>query len=1792
MINITGYKKIVKADETVSTIDYRAHSVRDDRPVIIKVPKSHPDAARLQNAYHIAHGLKIPGIVEHLQLEKYEDGLALILEDHAALIWRTPFSNNGKQGHDQIDYPAFFSMAIQVADTLGALHRNIIIHKSIKPENIKIEPVNGMIKITGFEMASRTTKESAFPPRSQFSSKDAVYFSPEQTGRMNRPMDFRTDFYSLGVTFYQMLTGERPFDSNDTMEIIHKHIAVQPAPPERVNPQIHKTVSDIILKLLSKSPDDRYHTFHGLKEDLLECQSRYRTNKSFEAFEIGKKDISDSFRIPEKLYGREDEIAALISAFESVNTPEHAKSGMMLISGQPGIGKSALVNEIRKSIVRLRGYFCAGKLDQLIRDIPYRGLIQAFDELIRQLLGESETEVRIWREQALNALGPNGQVVIGVIPVLELIIGPQPPVPELSPAEAQNRFNFVFLNFLSVFAQPGHPLVVFLDDLQWADLATLKLLKTLTTDPEITNFLLIGAYRDNEVHPAHPLMQTLDEINKAGTTFNHIDVGYLDQSDIAQLIMETIPTENIPLEATKSLTEFVYNKTRGNPFFVKQFLTTLYNEKLLTFVPPSSTRDPDSISRTQNGKSQIYSWGWQWDLSQIATRNITDDILELLVDRIEKMTPGTQHVLKLASCIGNRFELQTLAAITEKQPAEIANDLEEAIEKGLIHHVISFDGTSVPAYQFLHDRVQQVAYSLVVADDKPAIHLRNARLLSRNLDEREKEEKIFDLVNHYNLGRTLIIAQEERYNLARLNLNAGRKAKGSAAFEPAFAYSKIGLSLLTRDSWHEDYTLTLALHEEGAETAYLSGNYESMEHLAAMILERAKTTLDCVKIYEVRIQAFIFQQKMLEAIEAGFEILQKLGMKLRFKPGKAAISFELALTKLMLLGKNIEDLERLPEMINPQKLAIMRILMCTTAAGFIVMPEILPVIIFKMVRLSVKYGNSKYSSFAYVGYGFILCGILGNVNSGYRFGRLALSLRDRGDAKELTAKINFGFAARIRHRKEHVRETLVQLLEGYQTGLETGDLFYAGAGIIEYCTIFVFNSPELESAEKEMVKYAAVTNKFRQEMAFNVIEMIRQLILNMREEVKDHTRFQGEAFDEEKMLPVLIRDNVKTFLVGLYLGKCVMAYLFGSYRQSLESALKTELYYDSFEGSVLASIHYLFYSLSLLALYPEASEREKKHAAKTVKSNQKKLKKWAQHAPMNYMQRFVLVEAELAGIAHKADRAAVFYDQAIRLAGENECLYEEALANELAGKCYLGKKDEERGRNYLEEARHCYAKWGALAKVRQLERKYSFLKQTHVEKTEMEETQPVEKIVREDQDFDLMSIMKASQTFSGEIVMESLLKKMMKIVLENAGAQTGLIILEREGLLFIEAKGVVGSEDIGMLQSIPVESNQDYAESVINYAARTRKEVVLHDAVNSQRFPTDHHIVENQPKSILCMPIVLQTKLLGILYLENNLTENAFTTQRINVLRQLSTPIAVSIENAMLYKKIEMRSQELEKEIEVRKMAEEELKAAKNEAENANEAKSDFLANMSHELRTPLNHIIGFTELVVDKNFGDLNEIQEEYLNDSLNSSKHLLSIINDILDLSKVEAGKMDLVLSDISLKTLLKNSQTLISERAAIQGIQISTDIKEIPDTIKADERKLKQILYNLLSNAVKFTPRDGLVHLSACHLRMDNKQHLIRQDGSELALTMTGERGPMTHRDFIEISVSDTGIGIKPEDLDCIFDPFEQVENRTSRRFQGTGLGLSLTQSLVELHGGKIWAESDGEGKGSTFRFVIPV
>jgi predicted ATPase/signal transduction histidine kinase/GAF domain-containing protein/tRNA A-37 threonylcarbamoyl transferase component Bud32 len=1501
------------------TLVYRGISTIDQHPVIIKTLRNeYPNFSEIvhfHNQYTITKNLDHPHIIKPLKLVKYKSAYALITEDVGGVsLTETIKRWQDEKIHQKQRIPEFLRIAIQITNALDFLYHQRIIHKDIKPANIIINPHNQQVKLIDFSISSLLPRETQEIENPNVLEGTLAYLSPEQTGRMNRAIDYRSDFYSLGVTFYEMLTGELPFFSNDPMELVHCHLAQPPIPIEEIQPEIPLVLSHIVSKLMAKNAENRYQSAWGLKYDLEKCLTQLETTGKIEVFSLGERDIRDRFTIPEKLYGRESEVNQLLNAFDRV---ANGTTEMMLVGGFSGIGKTAVVNEVHKPILRQRGYFIKGKYDQFQRNIPFSAFVQAFRDLIGQLLSESDAQLQTWKTKILTEVGDNGQVLIDVIPELENIIGKQPPVAELSGTASQNRFNLLWQKFGQIFTSKEHPLVIFLDDLQWADSASLNLLKLLME--ESGYLLILGAYRDNEVSPVHPFILTVDELIKTGETINTITLPPLREADINRLVADTL---NCELSLAEPLTKLVYQKTQGNPFFATQFLKALHDDKLIKFIPSLSKEGSQG--------------GWECDIAQVQADSLTDDVVEFMALQLQKLPTETQEMLKLAACIGAQFDLHTLAIVSEKSPIRTATALDIALQEGLVIPTTKiykfftqsdsnevFNTSPNPTYRFLHDRVQQAAYSLIPDDQKQASHLKIGKLLLQKYSEIEQEEKIFDIVEHLNQGKELITESWERHQLIQLNLKAGYKAKLSTAYAVASNYLEKGIQLLTVQGWEQNYELMFTLHRERAEVEYLNGNFEESEALIEVGLNQAKSVLHQAELYHILIIQHSIRGNYTTAIETGIHALKLLEVDIDREKIESSINQELAESKKILEDRSISSLLDLPEMDAPEKRMIIQLLIALDPPTYIIADlNLYILIVVKAVNISMKYGNVPVSAKAYANYGCITGSVLGNYKSGYEFGVLALNLSQKFNHRGQKCQVRLLLGGWLSVWSQPISGVAAINSEGYQDGLLGGEPQFAGYNLFCHICNQLFQGGNLEGIWADIQDYLLFAERTQNQLLIDTltgIQLFIEPLLVNQDTINlpiNHQKFIKGSQSSQTLFALSI----------YYICQMQFACIQQDFEQGRVAMLATQPILNSVLGFTTSSGYYFYGSLILLN---SKNDQTSTVNWPQIESNQERLKTWADNCPENFLHKYLLIEAErLQALDNKAE-AMNLYDRAISLSKENEYIQEEALANELAAKFYLDWGKEKVAAAYMQEAYYCYARWGAKAKIEHLEKSYPLLLQPIIQQPKLN-INPLTTIAKLNNEilsnktrsspsqttgisdaFDFTSILKAAQTISSTIRLDELLTQITQIILQNSGASQCIWLFPDDNTWQIRA---IATPQKTELLSELMDNNPKVPLALIHYVKNTQKIVII-DKLKTNLPVIDNYLRKRQPQSVLCLPIINQGDMVGILYLENEATEGVFTDDRILILNILCTQAAISLQNARLYQQAQTYSQQLERSL-------------------------------------------------------------------------------------------------------------------------------------------------------------------------------------------------------------------------------------------------------------------------------------
>ncbi len=1454
-LRLLTYEAVDELYESRRTQIWRGHRLASGEPVVLKVLK--PEAAtdrehaRFRHEFLLTARAELPGVIKTFSLESFDGSLLMVLEDIGGeslerLCARTPLS-----------LPRFLELAIGLADTVARLHQRRIIHKDINPANIVLAPETGEYRLIDFGIADELPQHEVAPRPPAALEGTLAYISPEQTGRMNRAVDYRTDFYSLGATFYQLLTGRLPFEVDDALGLVHCHIAGTPRAPHLLDLRIPQTVSRIVMKLMSKRAEDRYQSGWGLKADLERCWRGLREEGGVPDFEPGLEDFADRLQPPQKLYGREEEVGRLLAAFERAGAGGRE---LLLVAGYAGVGKTTLVRETHRPILEKRGSYIEGKFDQLQRNVPYSGWIQAFEGFVNDRLMESESELARWRRDLLSAVGSSGKVLTDVIRNLELVIGAQPAVPELSGAEAQNRFNYLFLALVGAMATREHPLVVFLDDLQWIDEASLGLLRTLLTSSGISSVLVIGAYRDNEVNALHPLMRTVEALRKEEARFELLTLGNLSEQTVDELVADTLRDER---SRTRPLARLIYSKTGGNAFFTLEMLTSLAERRAISF--------------------DVESRRWQWDISVLERMEITDNVVSLMLGKLQKLESNTRRVLTLAACMGFRFDVSNLSTIARRSEDDTRESLEPALREGLV----------VPAgseFQFAHDRVQQAAYSLIPEADEKKTHLEIGRLLLRRPSERDHEEQLFTVVDHLNVGAGLLETDAMRLELAGLNLRAGRKAKASAAFAAAARYFEAGVALLGEETWATDYRLTLDLHSLAAEAATLVGDFRRTDLHFDAVVRHARNPADMVAAYMSRMMAFSAQGRLPEFMDCALDILDRLGVHVEPHPTAEDIQRALAEVRSAYDPKAIGALMNLPSATDPFAMAAMSVLDMATGSAYSGRPDLYVLFVCQQVKRTIEFGITPESMRSFACLGLLLCGLPGgDVDQGYQFGMLAMALAEKAPSS-VSAPGAMGLTAGMGlHYKRHLRDSLELLAPLYPRLKERGDFELASYIGCWYCSNALLSGKELVELEREMAAYYRDMKHIRSEVGIRWFSAFWQAAQNLLGRSACPWVLDGEVYDRREMLRVIVETGNLSAQTALHVNTLVLCYLFERYDEALAASTLAE---ENKAGMVAMPIEpvWVFYdSLTRLALCSRASPSEKERHFERVAANQAYLELRAHHAPMNFRHKWHLVEAERARVLDDQRAAIEHYGRAVALARDNGFVQEEALADELAARFWAGAGQADYARLHLERAHRGYGRWQAWAKV-------SALEASHPELAARPAWPPGEPGA-----LDLETVMKAAHAISREIELDRLLGTVMRIVIENAGAQSGVLLLEQDGEWMVAAKGDIGAQEVERPLPVGLDQSDRVSPAVVRFVARTRERVVLDDAANEGRFLGDPHIRRARTRSLLCAPLSSRGKLVGVLYLENNLATGAFTRDRVELLEMLLSPAATSLENARIY---------------------------------------------------------------------------------------------------------------------------------------------------------------------------------------------------------------------------------------------------------------------------------------------------
>ena len=1815
----------------------------DAKPVLVLAPASEQPAlgiiARLRHAYSLREELEPSSVARPLELVQ-QDGLpALVLEDPGgSLLARFP----GKPW----ELSPFLHVGIGIASALGRLHRRGFIHDDIKPANVLVNLATGQAWLVGIGVTSRPPHGSVLAPPEEITGTLA-YMAPERTGRMNRSVDTRSDLYSFGVILYELLTGVLPFAASDPMEWVHCHIARQPTPPHHRVSDIPEPLAAIVMKLLSKTGEERYQTAAGVEADLRICLAAWETQGQIDPFPLARKDVCDRLLISEKLYGRDRECQELRAAFDRVVAS--GRPELVLVSGYSGIGKSSVVNELHKHLVSQRALFASGKFEPYKRDIPYATLAQAFQGLIHQILSQKDAEVSRWQDALREAVGPNGQVIVNLIPELELVIGKQPSVPDLAPLEAQNRFQTVFRRFLGAVAQAEHPLALLLDDLQWLDKATLELLEHLILEPETRYLLLVGAYRDNEVSQSHPLMRALDAIRGAGANVQEIVLTPLGLNDVGKLVTDALRCEP---NSAQSLAELVHEKTEGNPFFAIQFFTELAEEKLLQFDPARAT--------------------WDWDLGRIRAKDYTDNLVDFMANKLDRLPRQTQEALAQFACVGNVAELDTLALVRGETEEETQAVLWEAVRAGLIVRV---DG----AYTFLHGRVQEAAYCLVPENERAAVHLRIGRLLVFRTTPEETEGKIFEIVNQFNRGGALIESPDERERVAELNLAAGNRAKASTAYASALTYLVAGRTMLPEESWDRCYELTFALEFHRAECEFLTGDFAAAEEHLPILSHRAANLIDSAAVARLQTELYASLDQSERAVEAGLEYLRRVGIKWSQHPADEEVRQEYDRIWQQLGTRPIEALVDLPPMTDLACRAILDVLTALEEPAYFTDQNLRCLAVARMVNLSLERGNSDGSCVAYVQLGWFVGPRFGDYGAAFRFGQVGLDLVEKHGLERFRARVSQCFGYFINPWSRHLRTSLELLRRSFITAQEAGDLKYAVYACDRLSTVLLAAGEPLGDLQRHAESALEFARRAKFGYIVDIIVGQLRFIRTLRGLTPSFSSFNDADFDEGRFEERMKTTQYSVFAACWYwIRKLRARFYAGDYASAVAAAAKAEpLLMPGLQHFEVAE--YLFYgALARAALHDSASPWERARNLEALGVFQSQITTLAEHCSENFGSCASLIGAEIARIEGRELDAERSYEEAIQSARQNGFVQNEALAHEMAARFYVGRGLEILARAHLQSARHLYLRWGAGGKVKQLELYYPGLREPSRSPAEGAQGSPWEQV-------DVLALAKASQAVSSELDPDKLIETLLTIALKNAGAQRAVLILLRGGEPLIEAEAITTPDGITVDFRRTLPTVAELPDSILRYVIRTHESIILDDASAPNPFSADEYVHKQQARSVLCLPLVKQASLKGALYLENNLASHAFTPDRVSVLGVLVSQASISLDHARLVAELKQENADRKKAEAALRNSEDRLRRLfENSSAGIQLASADghiIAANLACQkmLGYAEEELQGLTILDIthdedraaieawirecfegrrrdwrtEKRYRRKDgrviwvDVSGGFVPSTESTPAFLMSVIVDVTERKRAEeelrqreaslreaqtelahvtrvttmgelaasiAHEVNQPLAGIvtngnaSLRWLAGDQPNLAEAREAIQRIirdgsraghviariralsaktratkellDINEAIEEIVALIGGELRRNRVALQMELSADLPLVMGDRIQLQQVVMNLILNSVEAMRTVDHERNLAIRTERG---EDDEVRVAVQDSGVGFDTKNQEQIFDAFYTTKPG------GLGMGLSISRSIVESHGGRLWAVSN-DGPGVTLQFTL--
>lgn len=1393
--------------------------------------------------------------------------------------------------YQQGDLSCFLSIAVSITESLMDLHHEDHIHGrlSLGKISVQTEEINKVLsQVSAFNISLTLEQDESSSTVNDTERLDWAYLAPEQTGRLKSETDARTDLYTLGVIFYELLVGEHPYQAEEPAEWIYAHLAKQPLHPSEINNYIPQVIGDIILKLMAKAPEARYQSASGLLHDLKSCKDKWERDGFIEVIPLGQKDVVNQLRMPIILSGRDKEMAGLTDSYAHCL---NGKSDIVLIRGGAGSGKTTLIREWYRSQQQERGYLISGKADQLVKEVPYAPLIQAFQELIHRLLSGSAEQLSRWKDKLILTLGDHAGMMTEMIPNLSLIIGEQPAAETLPWTESRNRIQFAFQAMIHTFAGKRKPFVLFLDDVHWADAATMDFIRSIAESRVLSYFLCILAFRDNELPAEHQQ----DPLQWKEGTYNQIMLAPFTLKETEQILGEMLSLDAF---RSRSLSEAIFQKTAGNPLYMKQFLQFLYEKKWLQF----DTREES----------------WQWDTEQIRKQETLGNVHSFMLDKLQRLPQSTGDTLRRAACIGYSFDLHTLVAICQDSAEKVLQYLEAALRDGIILPVRereswqalpkTVDSTnaesSVPNawFEFIHDTIQQVAYGAMTDQEKEVVHAEIGRYKRSDQIADMQDEKLYTTLYHLMLAKNQLTDRAEKLDIAEMVLQASRKARKSGAYLSAAAYLTFGTDLLTDMDWEDHHACMYEIHLERMQVEVICGHVETGERLFEQLVAHAHNSLEELRIYAVKLEVDINRGNAREAFHTGVQFLGKLGVELPSEVGVERRQKELRqIRKLLREGLENELLLERSKEATPDELAMTQLLSIVARASSFVDMNVFVVIICRSIRFMLAHHAVKQFPEIIAIFASYASSEVGWHNEGIELSEAALRLGEES-LSPVKAKLSFIYA--LTHVWQlSAQETWPLFKEAHRLSLASGDMYYAGFSLRGMIFSLFFGG-----AVKELFEFCQVQGgvfHIKDPFILKSFTLYQQFAMCLKGETTSRFSMNDDTFNEETFIQEMNPVERRIGLVFEYhICKIQLLYLFGRYDEATtlwERTENSERYYK-YHSHLPEGMLYGYLALS--AVYPTLSQSEQILADGKMQSMLRNMRTWSERGPAHFLPKYWLMKGESARIKGKWEQAITYYDEAIEEAAKNEYKQFEAIACELAGKLLFQMGKKKFAKTYLMDAQQAYKQWGAKEKCMQLSEQYAELlvlshdygkvweqdlkiarKSTEVDYYELNEGPPVE--------LDRDMFKKAAARLTQTEGFEQLLGHYLVTLMENAGAAKGFWIVNKAGDLWIEAEYDINRNVSRSGHSASLESCFDLPISLVRFVARTQQPLVLDDAHLDDLFAWDPYIRSVRPRSIICLPVQQLDQLAGIVYLENEAVTGGLASQRLELMQLMSAQLAV-----------------------------------------------------------------------------------------------------------------------------------------------------------------------------------------------------------------------------------------------------------------------------------------------------------